>query len=134
MDYGKWILAGLAAIFHGIPELTYFLLMLMALDCAFGLGVAIKQRDVSPTAAWKGATKKLGSLGIVVLAALVDNYIDILGIDLVQVVTVFYIGPELLSILRNAAILEVPVPPQFVSVLRYFQTKDGETVENKRIP
>lgn len=121
MDYGKWIMAGAAGFLSAIPELTWFLVLLMLVDTLFGTAVAIKQKKLSSTSAWNGATKKLGSIGIVALAALIDGYVDILGMDLVQVSTVFYIGPELLSILRNAAILEVPVPPQFTKVMRYFQ-------------
>jgi toxin secretion/phage lysis holin len=125
LEHIKWISVGVAAFLHSIPELTYFLLILMALDTLFGLGAAIKERRLSSTSMWMAATRKLGSLGIVVLAAVVDQYINLLGIDLVQVATVFYIGPELVSILKNAAILEVPIPPQFVGVLRYFQDKEN---------
>lgn len=132
MDHWKWVLAGVAAFIHGIPELTYFLLILMAIDTVFGVVVSIKQKDLSAHRWWMGATKKLGSLGIIVVAAVIDKYVDLLGIDLVQVTTVFYIGPELVSILRNAAILEVPVPPQFANVLRYFQDK-GKDDANQSI-
>jgi toxin secretion/phage lysis holin len=97
----------------------------------FGTAAAVKSKKLSSQSAWMAATRKLGSLGIIVLAAVIDSYVDLLGIDLVQVTTVFYIGPELVSILRNAAILEVPVPPQFTSVLRYFQDKEKDKDADK---
>ena len=133
----NWIRVAMAAVVgfvRNIPELTWFLLLLMGLDTIFGIAAAWKQRKLSPDAARRGATKKVGSLGIIVLAALVDQYIDLLGIDLVQVTTVFYIGPELLSILRNAAILEVPVPPQFAQVLAYFQKDEKNGDADKPVP
>lgn len=132
LDYLKYIFMVLVAWVHGIPELTWFLLSLMVLDAFFGLAVAIRTRTLSPTAAWKAATRKLGSLGIIVMAAIVDKYVNLLGMDLVQISTVFYIGPEVLSILRNAAILEIPVPPQFANVLRVFQEKNDNA--NKDLP
>jgi phage-related holin len=67
---------------------------------------------------------------VICIAALLDVYIDLLGIDLVQVTTLFYIGPELLSIIRNAAIAGVPVPSQFTQVLRYFN-QESESKEVK---
>jgi toxin secretion/phage lysis holin len=86
---------------------------------------------------WDGVTKKILSLGVICIAALLDIYIDLLGIDLVQVTTLFYIGPELLSIIRNAAIAGVPVPTQFTQVLRYFNqeeaSKEVKAVENNSI-
>lgn len=135
MDTGRWILAGISGFVATIPELTHFLLVLMLVDIAFGLAAARKQRNLSPSQMWDGVTKKIGSLGIVVLAAIIDSYVDVLGIDLVQVTTVFYIGPELLSILRNAALLGVAVPPQFSSVLKYFSDQEKQTKpdENKSI-
>jgi toxin secretion/phage lysis holin len=129
----KWVLAGIAALTTSIPELTYFLLTLMVIDSLFGIAASIKTRRLTRNMAWMAATKKLGSLGFIVLAAVIDTYIDLLGIDLVQVTTVFYIGPELVSILRNAATLEIPVPPQFAHVLRYFQDKEKESAD-KPVP
>lgn len=129
MDVGRWVLAALASLMASIPELTYFLLILMVIDTVFGATVAIKRRELSSSLAWKGATKKLGSLGIVVLAAFMDRYVNLLGLDLVQVTTVFYIGPELLSIVRNAAILDIPVPPQLTGVMRYFQEQDKKNAD-----
>lgn len=121
LEYGKWILAGIAAFLNSVPQLTWFLIWLMVIDTLFGVGVAIRKNDLSSTEWWGGATRKLGSLGIVALAAVLNNYIDVAGIDMVQVATVFYIGPELASVLRNAVTLGIPVPPQIAGVMRYFQ-------------
>lgn len=133
MDYLKWILAGVAAFFHNVPELTWFLLILMAIDTVFGVWVAAKQQHISPTAMWDGVTKKIGSLLIICLGAAINHFVGIKGIDFVLVFTGFYIGPELFSILRNAAIVGVPVPPQVTSVMRYFRDKDAANA-NSVIP
>lgn len=125
MDYLKWALAGVAAFFHNIPELTWFLLILMVIDTIFGVWGAAQARQVSPTEMWGGVTKKIGSLLIIALGAAINHFVGIKGIDFVMVFTGFYIGPELFSILRNAALVGVPVPPQVTAVMRYFQDKDA---------
>jgi toxin secretion/phage lysis holin len=126
MEYLKWGLAGAGVFMAAIPELVWLLVGLMLADVVFGLAAAWNTKDVSPTAMWKGVSNKLLSLGIISIAALLDQYIDLLSVDLVQVATLFYIGPELLSIIRNAAIAGVPVPPQFTQVLRYFNQDNKE--------
>lgn len=131
-QYIKGLVVLVAAFWYSIPELTQLLVMLMVVDAIFGVWVAWKQRNLSATRAWEGMTKKIGSLLLVGVAALLNPHIqDIIEINLVQAASAFYIVPELLSIMRNAAILDIPVFSQFTTVLRYFQSasevkdKDG---------
>jgi toxin secretion/phage lysis holin len=137
MDFYKWVLPAVGVFTSAIPELVWLLVGLMVADIIFGVAAAWAAKDVSPTRMWDGVTKKILSLGVICIAALLDIYIDLLGIDLVQVTTLFYIGPELLSIIRNAAIAGVPVPTQFTQVLRYFNqeeaSKEVKAVENNSI-
>jgi toxin secretion/phage lysis holin len=130
MEFYKWALPAVGVFTTVIPELVWLLVGLMIADVIFGFAAAWKSRDLSPTRMWDGVTKKILSLGVICIAALLDVYIDLLGIDLVQVTTLFYIGPELLSIIRNAAIAGVPVPSQFTQVLRYFN-QESESKEVK---
>lgn len=128
-----WV-RGVTAVLMGawaaLPELTHLLIFLMLADTALGLAVAIKQRQLSSSAAWTGATKKLGSLLMVGVAALLNPYIqDIVQINLVQAASVFYIVPELTSIARNAALLDVPVFTQLQPILQYFKAASGETTK-----
>ena len=126
-QYAKWLLAALAAWWSSVPELTQLLVMLMAIDTLFGLWVAIKQRNLSATRAWDGVTKKVGTLGMVVVAAILNPHIqNIIEVNLVQAASAFYIVPELLSITRNAAVLEIPIFSQLTPVLRYFQSASGQ--------
>lgn len=132
-------MAALAAFLHSIPELTYFLLWLMLLDTFFGMAVAIKRQRLSAREALVAANQKMGVLGILVLAAMVNRYVNFLGLDLVTIATVFYIGPQILSILKNAAIIGIPIPPQIVGVLRVFQDREidnapGDSKDPDRTP
>jgi toxin secretion/phage lysis holin len=133
MEYGRWGLAGIAAFLNSIPQLTWLLIWLMVLDTVFGVWVAVKRKDLSVASWTTGVNGKLQRLAIIVLGAILNQYIDVAGIDWVQVTTVFYLGPELLSILRNAAILGIPVPEQLTGAMRYFQEKENDD-KNKSVP
>lgn len=120
-----WIrtfMAALLGLWQALPELTHLLIWLMVADTLLGLAVAVKQKNLSATTAWNGATKKLGSLLMVGVAALLNPHIqNFIEINLVQAASAFYIVPELTSITRNAAILDIPVFTQFKDILRYFE-------------
>lgn len=120
------VMAVLLGVWASLPELTYLLIWLMVADTVLGVVVAVKQRNVSSAAAWNGATKKLGSLLMVAVASLLNPHIQsFIEINLVQAASAFYIVPELTSIMRNAATLEVPAFTQLQPILRYFQATSG---------
>ena len=123
----RTVTAALLGVWAVLPELTHLLVWLMIIDTALGIAVAIKQRNLSAAQAWNGATKKLGSLLMVGVAAVLNSYIQrFIEINLVQAASAFYIVPELTSIMTNAAVLEVPAFSQLQPILRYFQTASGD--------
>lgn len=120
------ITAVLLGVWASLPELTQLLIWLMVADTVLGIAVAVKQHNLSSAQAWNGATKKLGSLLMVAVAALLNPHIQsFFEINLVQAASAFYIVPELTSIMRNAATLEIPAFTQLQPILRYFQTASG---------
>lgn len=124
------VAAVLLGVWAALPELTHLLVWLMVLDTCLGIIIAVKQRNLSASAAWDGATKKLGSLLMVAVAALLNPHIQaFIEINLVQAASAFYIVPELTSIMRNAATLEIPAFTQLQPILRYFQAASGESKE-----
>lgn len=128
----RWVTTGIVALWGQMPQLTQLLVALMIVDITLGLAVAIKRRDVSSKAAWNGMTKKIGSLLLVAVAALLNPFANnIMEINLVQAASAFYVVPELLSISRNAGILGVPVFTQFSLLMRYFQTVSGQGSEDE---
>jgi toxin secretion/phage lysis holin len=132
----KWAAALTVGLWTAVPELTQLLVTLMVIDIVLGLMVARKLRNLSAKAAWDGAQKKVTALILVAVAALLSPRIQpIIEINLVQAASAFYIVPELLSITRNAAILDVPVFNQMTVVLRYFQAvSETEKREDKPLP
>lgn len=132
MDFDKavsvvrYTLTGAAALWGRIPELTQLLLLLMAIDIVMGLVVAVQSKDLRPDKAWRGVTKKLGALALIGVMALINPHVNqVIEIDLVTVANAFYLVPELGSIVRNAGLLDVPVPAQVQAVQDYFRTVSG---------
>ena len=132
LTIARWATTIVVAIWGNVPQLTQLLVMLMVIDIALGVCVAWKQRDLSAKAAWEGMTKKIASLLMIAVAGLLNPFVNgLVEVNLVQAASAFYIVPELLSITRNAAILDVPVFTQFTVVLRYFQAvSQGGTPES----
>lgn len=107
-------------LWASLPELTGLLVALMGIDIVLGLIVAIKERRLSASAAWSGITKKVVTIIIIGVTYVLNPHVTFIGVDLVQAASVFYIVPELTSIVRNAAIMGVPMFTQFAPVLDYF--------------
>lgn len=116
--------AFVAAWWAQVPELTQVLVYMMAIDLLLGIVCALNDRSLSPSVAWHGVTKKLASLLIVGVTAILNPYIPRvagLEVNLHQAATAFYLVPEILSIARNAANLGAPMFPQLEQIASYFQ-------------
>jgi len=123
LDWLRVAAAAVAALWCAIPSLTQLLILLMGVDILLGLILAIRHRDLSVTTAMDGMTRKIVSLILVGVAALLTPYVSgLVEINLAQAASAFYIVPEMLSISRNAARLGVPVFSEFERVLEYFRS------------
>jgi len=123
LDWLRVAAAAVAALWCAIPSLTQLLILLMGVDILLGLILAIRRRDLSVTTAVDGMTRKVVSLILVGVAAMLTPYVGgLVEINLAQAASAFYIVPEMLSISRNAARLGVPVFSEFERVLEYFRS------------
>lgn len=123
LDWLRVAAAAVAALWCAIPSLTQLLILLMGVDILLGLILAIRRRDLSVTTAVDGMTRKIVSLILVGVAAMLTPYVGgLVEINLAQAASAFYIVPEMLSISRNAAQLGVPVFSAFERVLEYFRS------------
>lgn len=123
----RTVMAFVAGVWHRLPGLTQLLIVLMAADLLLGLIIAIRQRKLSARLSFNGITKKVVALLLVGLAAAIQPHVaSVIEIDLIQAASAFYIVPEMISITRNAAILEVPVFTGFKPLMRYFSSIAGE--------
>lgn len=127
----KWIVATVLGIWSALPQLTQLLVWLMVIDIALGLAVGWKNKNLSTDKAVAGTTKKIARLLLVAVCALLNPIVNsVIEVNLVQASSAFYIVPELLSIVRNAALLNVQAPGQLDLVLKYFQAVGGRKDDN----
>lgn len=117
----QWVAAFIMGIWDGIPALTQLLLILMAVDLAVRVLIGIKDRSLGYKVVWDVVTKKAMTIGMVVVGALLQPYVgEAMSVNLVQAASVFYIVPELVSIVKGAGTLQVPVPNEIAKVIAYF--------------
>lgn len=117
----QWFSAIVIGVWEGIPALTQLLLILMAADLLLRVLISVRNREISYRDLWDIVTRKTVTIGFVSLGALLQPYVgEAMGINLVQAASVFYIVPELLSIVKGAGLLQVPVPHELNKVISYF--------------
>ena len=122
----RWGAAAIAALWAAIPSLTQLLIILMGVDILLGTILAVRRHDLDVGTALDGVTRKLVSLVLVGVAALLTPYVSgLVEINLAQAASAFYIVPEMLSISRNSALLGVPVFSEFERILDYFRSYSG---------
>ena len=108
------------------------LIVMMALDYVTGLVVAgvfhkspkSESGKVESRAGWKGLCRKFGTLGIVLLAHIVDVA---LGFHFLrETAIIFYISNEAISLIENVALMGVPIPKVLTKALEVLNKKGGE--------
>jgi len=134
-----------ASFFVGLPPIIWILVAVMSLDYVTGLacgwmGVSPKTEHggLSSHAAFKGLMKKVLILCVVGLAALVDRAAGHLAGQEIVAVTgatcLWFVASEGLSVLENAAAMEVPIPKILLRALEIMKQKGnaGDKDEEKK--
>ncbi len=119
------VLAVGAFLFGEIDGLFYALIALIVIDYATGIISAFVQKSLSSAVGAKGIAKKIFMLGIVAVANMIDVNVIGDGAVIRNIVIMFYIANECISILENAGKLGVPVPKKLLDVLAQLK-KEGE--------
>ena len=98
------------------------LITCMVLDYIMGLMVGYKNKELNSKIGFNGLKRKFTILIILILAVLLDR---LLGQEWIfrTVVIYFYVAMEGLSILENAAKLDVPIPGKLKEALTQLQEK-----------
>ena len=135
---GVGALGGLMSwLYGGFGDAMLVLIVFMALDYMTGLIVAgvFHKSSKSETGAleskagWKGLCRKGMTLGIVMMAALLDR---IMGTAYIRdAVVVGFIFNESLSILENAGLMGVSYPRELKNALDLLNQKGEEKHESK---
>jgi len=128
----KAIRGGIAAIagtviywLGGLDSLLTALIIVIVLDYFTGILKGIHNKCLSSEIGFKGITKKVMSLTIVALAFVIENLTSS-AFPLREIVIIFFIASEGISILENAGQIGVPFPPKLKKILIQLIGKDEE--------
>ena len=113
-------------LFGGGEVGLQILITCMALDYITGLMCGYKDKELSSRVGFNGLKRKFTILIILILAVLLDRLI---GQEWIfrTIVIYFYVAMEGLSILENAARLDVPIPEKLKNAL--IQLQEGDVDE-----
>lgn len=105
-----------ASLFGAWDKLMWALAVLMVLDYIMGVIKAIYQRQLSSSVGFKGLLKKISILVIVALANVIQ---ELMGdsVAVREIVIMFYIANEGISILENVAAVSTKMPQALKDVL-----------------
>ena len=115
---GGWILYGLG----GLDNALISLLVLMVLDYFTGLLKAWCVGKLSSATGFRGIAKKVMGLSVVALAFIIQKLTGG-AFALREVVILFFIANESLSILENAAQAGLPIPPKLRDALEQLKSR-----------
>lgn len=99
---------------EGQPTVSALLIM-MLLDVFSGLCAAVVTKSVSSSISWRGMMKKVLTLLVLAMAMVLDPFAN--GLPISKLVSICFIVTEGISILENAAVAGVPLPPQLMDLL-----------------
>ncbi len=126
------IVGAIAGFFGGFSPVMKCLLIFNIVDYATGYICALLGR--SPKTESGGASSKVGFIGlarkafiwlVVLLAILLDRAIGSGNAAFQTAAAFFYISNEGLSIIENAALMGVPIPPFLKKILEVLLEKSG---------
>lgn len=111
-----WAATAINALFGSADGIFLTLIIFMTVDYITGVCAAVVNKKLSSRIGARGLAKKFGILCIVSVATLIENNI-IDTTALRDVVILYYISNEGISILENIAKLGVPIPKKLKEVL-----------------
>lgn len=117
------VAAGTMAFMFGAWDMILWaLIIIMSLDYITGIIKAVYNKQVSSGIGFKGILKKITILVVVVLA----NIIQVLtggNVAIREIVIMFYIVNESISILENVAAVSTKMPEQLKNILLQLRNK-----------
>lgn len=116
-------------IYAGDLKLLYFLMILMGLDIATGIGKAIKNKNLWSRKSLFGFSRKIFIFSIVILANIIDQVLGMNG-GLVVLTIFFYIANEGLSIIENCSEMGVLIPKEISEKLNVIKETKQDTKDN----
>ena len=136
-------LAGLLAYTRVILIPLALLIVMMSVDYISGISAAYIRGELSSKVGLKGIVKKVGYIGVVIVAAVMDwvlfSGLKGVGVDIEMsyylglIVTIWLIINECISVLENLGEIGVPLPPFLMKAItklkKHLEDKGGNQDE-----
>ena len=120
-------IGGVVGWFFGEPSgFFYALLAFVVLDYFTGVITGIATKQLSSAAGFKGIAKKVFILALVGIGNVLDTQIVKDGSAIKTAIIFFYLVNEAISIIENAAILGLPIPPKLINVLKQLKNESDK--------
>ena len=113
-------------LFGACDKMMYVLLAMMMLDYCSGVIKAIQQKKLSSEIGFKGLLKKVSILLIVAAANIIQSVIGE-NVAVREIVIMFYIANEGISLLENTASVSNRIPQKFKDVLLQLRGDDNSS-------
>lgn len=128
------LIAGVTYFFGGLDQVLQILLWMIVIDYMTGLLSGAVNKQLSSQIGFKGITKKIMILVIVVVAVQIDKMLGQVNVVRLAIIF-FYIANEALSILENTAKIGLPLPSFLTSMLKVIrdQADKGSSVVRKEV-
>ena len=117
-------------LFGEVSGLLIALVFLMVIDYITGIIKAYYKHELSSEIGFKGIFKKIIILCLVSVAHMIDLYVIGNSAVIMSATIMFYIGNEGISILENAADIDIPLPPALIKSLR--QISESQKKKNDK--
>lgn len=111
----------LSVLFGGLDNLIITLCAFMVIDYITGVLSAIYNKKLSSQIGYKGIIKKVTMLIVVTVSVLLQNKIGIPAIR--DIVILFFVSNEGISILENVSSTGLKLPPKLKEVLKQLRDK-----------
>lgn len=112
----KWLAVFLVAQWVLIPSTVRTLVILMAVDYAFGVATAFVRKKVSSAIGFRGLIRKMMVLALLLVIHVAEQQAGI-ELHIEQFGAMGYCVNELISIVENCAKAGIPIPAQLVTAL-----------------
>lgn len=117
--YITWFFGGFDGVF--ITLCTF-----AVVDYLSGVIAAIIEKQLSSQIGAKGIARKFLMFLIVGIASILDSYVLGGNSPIREIVIVFYIANEGISIIENSARLGLPIPEKLLSILKQLKSKGDD--------
>lgn len=114
----------ITGILGGWDVLTHAIVVLVIVDYLTGIGKAFVNKDVSSAVGFKGIFKKILIFVVIAVSVEMQKIIGD-GIPLREIVIMFYIANEGISLLENVSEF-IPMPQKMKDIFIQIRDKEGE--------